>query len=112
MEEYKIELAEYLAKAGDKVADAHIDEDMSDVEDVEMAEVGTVDSDVSSEDEDEPAVTAKALPPQRRLPVPTSVKRLPPQLLPTAPLSPPLPPPQKIPPSLFPAARAQHRTPL
>ncbi|KAH4066914.1 hypothetical protein HBH98_217440 [Parastagonospora nodorum] len=70
MEDYKIELAEYLAKAGGKVADVHIDEDLSDAEDVEMADVGTVDSDASSEDEEEPPVVVKAPSPPAKTPRP------------------------------------------
>ncbi|KAL5119758.1 hypothetical protein ACEQ8H_002364 [Pleosporales sp. CAS-2024a] len=52
-EQYKLQLAEYLSKTGDKPADVHVDEDVSDPEDVEMAEAVTVDSDLVSGDDDD-----------------------------------------------------------
>lgn len=54
MEEWKLEMAKYLAKTGAEIADVHVDEDMSDDGDIEIeAEAGAIDSDASSEDEDE-----------------------------------------------------------
>ncbi|KAF2032949.1 hypothetical protein EK21DRAFT_109400 [Setomelanomma holmii] len=65
MEEYKVEMAEYLAKAGGKVADVHLDEDISDEGEVEIADVAAIDSDASSEDEDETPVTKAPSPPAK-----------------------------------------------
>ncbi|QRD02814.1 hypothetical protein JI435_115410 [Parastagonospora nodorum SN15] len=107
MEDYKIELAEYLAKAGGKVADVHIDEDLSDAEDVEMADVGTVDSDASSEDEEEPPVVVKAPSPPAKTPRPNKRQKTVAAAATNGAAVPSTPAPQKTPPSPSPAARAQ-----
>ncbi|KAL6706380.1 hypothetical protein ACN47E_005486 [Coniothyrium glycines] len=64
MEEYKVELADYLAKNGAKVPVIHDDDELSEEGEAEIeAEVGAVDSDASSEDEDEaPPVKAPSPP--------------------------------------------------
>ncbi|KAF1851299.1 uncharacterized protein K460DRAFT_272082 [Cucurbitaria berberidis CBS 394.84] len=65
MEEYKVELADYLAKNGAKVADIHEDEEASDEAEIEV-DVGAIDSDASSEDEEEaPPVTKAPSPPAK-----------------------------------------------
>ncbi|KAF1914345.1 hypothetical protein BDU57DRAFT_519290 [Ampelomyces quisqualis] len=68
LEDYKVEMAEYVANAGGKVADVHVDEDMSDEGEAEIeveAEVATIDSDASSSDEEEAVITKAPSPPAK-----------------------------------------------